>query len=213
MTSLNPELDRGPSDFDIRHQLTGFVSYSLPAPFAEGLGYTLLRNWTIDSIFNARSAKPLNVLYWFPTSIGVAYFRPDVVSGAPLYVLDPTVGGGRRLNEAAFVVPVVLQQGTSGRNSLRGFPLYQIDLGLRRIFHFTDDFSLQIQADAFNLLNQANFEDPLANDLVIGSPLRSNLAFGESTSLSGRSLASGGFASFYGPGGARTLRFSVKLIF
>ncbi len=213
MTSLNPELDRGPSDFDIRHQLTGFVSYSLPAPFAEGLGYTLLRNWTIDSIFNARSAKPLNVLYWFPTLIGVAYFRPDVVSGAPLYVLDPTVGGGRRLNEAAFVVPAVLQQGTSGRNSLRGFPLYQIDLGLRRIFHFTDDFSLQIQADAFNLLNQANFEDPLANDLVIGSPLRSNLAFGESTSLSGRSLASGGFASFYGPGGARTLRFSVKLIF
>jgi len=217
MTSLNPELDRGPSDFDIHHQLTGFLTYSLPAPFSEGLGYTLLRNWTIDSIFNARSAKPLNVLYWFPTSIGVAYFRPDlrpdIASGAPVYVLDPSVAGGRRLNEAAFVIPAALQQGTSSRNSLRGFPLYQIDLGLRRRFHFTDDFSLQIQADAFNLLNQANFEDPQANDLVIGSQLRPNLAFGESTSLSGRSLAGGGFASFYGPGGARTLRFSVKLIF
>ncbi|HEX6650397.1 MAG TPA: TonB-dependent receptor, partial [Pyrinomonadaceae bacterium] len=213
MTSLNPQLDRGPSDFDIHHQLTGFLTYSLPVPFSEGLGYTLLRNWTLDSIFNARSAKPLNVLYWFPTSIGVAYFRPDVVSGEPLYVLDPAVAGSRRLNEAAFVIPAALQQGTSGRNSLRGFPFYQIDLGLRRRFHFTDDFSLQIQADAFNLLNQVNFEDPLGNDLVIGSPLRPNLAFGESTSLSGRSLAGGGFASFYRPGGARTLRFSVKLIF
>lgn len=213
MTSLNPQLDRGPSDFDIRHHLTGLLTYSLPAPFSQGLGYTLLRKWTIDSIFNARSAKPLNVLYWFPTSIGVAYFRPDVVSGAPLYVLDPAVAGGRRINQAAFVIPAALQEGTSGRNSLRGFPLYQIDLGLRRRFNFTDDFSLQIQADAFNLFNTANFEDPLANDLIIGGRIRPNLAFGESTSLSGRSLGSGGFASFYGPGGARTLRFSVKLIF
>lgn len=40
-----------------------------------------------------------------------------------------------------------------------------------------------------------------------------NLAFGQSTSMSGRSLSSGGFPSFYSFGGARTLRFSVKLEF
>ena len=213
MTSADLELDYGPSDFDREHELTGFMSYDLPSPFAKGLGNTLLRKWHVDSIFTARSAKPLGVLYMFPTSIGVAYFRPDFVDGTPLYVSDPAAPEGRRINQAAFTIPAALQQGTLGRNSLRGFPLYQIDLGLRRKFHFTDEFFLQVQADAFNLFNRANFEDLFGNDVVVGTLFRSNSAFGQSTSLSGRGLSSGGFASFYGRGGARTMRFSLKLVF
>jgi hypothetical protein len=178
MMSSNPELDYGPSDFDIRHQVNGFVSYALPAPFVKGLGNTLFRNWQVASVVNARSAKPFNFFQMFPTSIGVAYFRPENVS----------------------------------RNNLRGFPLYQTDLALRRKFHFTDEFALQFQTDAFNLFNHTNFEDPIGNDLVLGTPFRPNSAFGQSTSLSGRSL-SNGFSSFYGTGGARTLRFSLKLVF
>ena len=219
MASVNPDLDRGPSDFHARHSLMGSVSYTLPALRSSGLGNKLSRNWTISSIFNARSARPLNVVYMFPTSFGVAYLRPDLVNNALLYVSDPAAPGGRRLNAKAFDAPVGLDQGTLPRNSLRGFPLYQLDLGLTRKFHFTEDFELQIGADAFNVFNHANFEDPLGNDLVIGSrfgalnPLTPNLAFGESTSMSGRNLSSGGFASFYGSGGARTIRLSVKLMF
>src|SRR5262249_42085305 len=48
-----------PSDFDVRHQLTGFATFELPAPLRTGIGNKLSRNWAIDSIFNARSAKPL----------------------------------------------------------------------------------------------------------------------------------------------------------
>jgi Ca-activated chloride channel homolog len=213
MTSIDPQFDRGPSDFDLRHQLTGFISYAMPAPIAQGVGNKLFRNWTVDSIFIGRTAKPLNVFYVFPTSFGVAYFRPDVVNGASLYLYDPAVAGGRRLNSAAFLVPANLQQGNLARNSLRGFPLYQIDLALRRKFSFSEDVALQIQGDAFNVFNHPNFEDPLGNDLVIGSASRSNLAFGESTSLSGRSSSGGGFGSLNGFGGARTLRLSVKLLF
>ena len=213
MTSVNPELDFGPTDFDREHEFTGYVSYDLPAPFSSGFGNTVLRNWHVDSFFNARSAKPVNVYYMFPTSIGVAYFRPNIVDGASLFVSDPTAPGGRRINPSAFVIPAALQQGTLSRNSLRGFPLYQIDLALRRKFNFTDEFGLQFQADAFNLFNHVNFEDPLANDLVVGTSLRSNSAFGQSTSLVGRSLWGGGFGSFYDRGGARALRFSLKLVF
>jgi len=209
MTSASPALDRGPSDFDIRHQLTGFISYALPAPVSQGIGNKLLRNWTVDSIFNARSAKPLNVLYLVPTSFGVAYLRPNVVNDTAFYIFDPAVAGGRRLNTAAFVVPSNLQQGNLARNSLRGFPFYQMDLALRRKFSFSETVALQIQADAFNFLNHTNFEDPLGNDLVAGG----NFRFGESTSVTGRSLSSGGFGSFYSFGGARTLRLSVKLLF
>ncbi|HJS24012.1 MAG TPA: VIT domain-containing protein [Pyrinomonadaceae bacterium] len=210
IASLNPDADRGPSDFDIRHQLTGYITYELPSPVSKGPGNKLLRNWAVDSIFNARSAKPLNVVYMIPTSFGVAYLRPDIVDGASLYVSDPAVAGGRRINRAAFLVPPGLQQGNLPRNSLRGFPLYQVDLSLRRKFSFSEQLALRIQADAFNVFNIANFEDPLGNDLVTGSQ---TLAFGQSTAMLGRSLSSGGFPSFYSFGGARTMRFSVKLEF
>src|SRR6185436_8249471 len=135
VTSVDPAFDRGPSDFDIRHQLTGSVSYELPAAVSRGIGNKLSRNWALDSIFTARSARPLNVVYLIPTSFGVAYLRPDVVGGNSLFVFDPLVAGGRRLNPLAFVVPEDLQQGNFARNSLRGFPLYQIDLALRRKFN------------------------------------------------------------------------------
>jgi hypothetical protein len=219
MTSLNPAFDRGPSDFDIRHQLTGLVSYELPAPVSRGIGHKLFRNWALDSIFNTRSARPLNVVYLFPTSFGVGYLRPDVVSGNSFFVSDPLVAGGRRLNTAAFVAPDDLEQGNLARNSLRGFPLYQVDFAMRRKFNFSESIGLQIQADAFNVFNHPNFEDPFGNDLVIGSTFSDgssfsrNLAFGQSTAMSGRSLSGGGFPSFYSVGGPRTLRFSVKLMF
>jgi len=205
----NPDGDRGPSDFDVRHQLTGYFSYELPAPVRDGIGNKLLRNWAIQSLFNARSGRPLNVVYMFPTSFGVAYLRPDV-SGRSFYVSDPAVAGGRRLNAAAFLIPTDMEQGNLSRNSLRGFPFYQVDFALRRKFSFSEEVALQIQADAFNVLNHANFEDPRGNDLVVGNQ---SLAFGQATSMTGRSLAGGGFPSFYSAGGARTLRFSVKLLF
>jgi Ca-activated chloride channel homolog len=168
-------LDLRPSDSDVRHQLTGFANYELPSPFSKAVGNKLFRNWAIDSIFNARSARPLKFVTMFPTSFGVGYVLEDV--------------------------------------SQRGFPLYQVDMALRRRFKFSDAVGLQIQADAFNVFNHPNFEDPVGNDLVLATPIRQNLAFGQSTSMSGRGLSGGGFPSFYSFGGPRTMRLSVKLIF
>lgn len=168
-------LDLRPSDFDVRHQLTGFANYELPALFSKGVGNKLFRNWAIDSIFNARSARPLKFVSMFPTSFGVGYVLEDV--------------------------------------SQRGFPLYQVDMALRRKFNLSEAVGLQIQADAFNIFNHPNFEDPVGNDLVLGTLIRQNLAFGQSTSMSGRSLSGGGFPSFYSFGGPRAMRLSVKLIF
>jgi hypothetical protein len=164
------EFDLRPSDFDVRHQLTGFATYGIPAPFRTGIGNKMFRNWALDSIFNARSARPLTFVSMSPTSFGVAYVERDY--------------------------------------SQRGFPLYQVDMALRRKFNFSESFALQIQADAFNVFNHPNFEDPLGNDLVLGSAL-----VGQSASMSGRGLAGGGFPSFYSFGGPRTMRFSVKLSF
>ena len=168
MTSSDPDLDRGPSDYDTRHQFNGWVSYDLPALLSSGWGNTITRSWSVDSIVKLRSAKPLNVVYMVPTSFGVAHFRPDTLT----------------------------------RNGERGFPFYQFDLALRRRFSFTEFVKLQVQADAFNLFNHPNFEDPVARDRVIGSvfaagTFKPNATFGTSSNAAG----------------ARALRFSVKLIF
>ena len=220
MTSTNPALDRGLSDFDVRHQVTGVVNYDLPALFARGTGNRLTRNWGVDSIVNLRSAKPVNVVYLFPTSYGVAYFRPDVVAGESLYILDPTIEGGRRINAGAFLLPQGLQQGNLGRNALRGYPVYQVDLSLRRRFNLSESMSLRFQADAFNLFNHPNFEDPIGRDRVLGGVFSGgtftpNATFGRSSSLLGQSLAGSneGFGSLFNNGGARTLRLSLKFIF
>ena len=156
----------------------------------------------------------------FPTSFGVAYFRPDVVAGESLYIFDPAVEGGRRINPAAFIVPSGLGQGNLGRNGLRGFPFYQIDLALRRQFNFSEYVALKFRADVFNIFNHPNFADPLGRDRVVGGVFSGgaftpNSTFGRSSSVLGQSLSGlgEGFGSFYDTGGPRTLRFSLKLIF
>ena len=124
------------------------------------------------------------------------------------------------INPAAFDFPSSLGQGNLGRNSLRGFPLYQFDLALRRQFNFTESLSLQFRVDAFNVFNHPNFADPVARDRVFGGVFSGgsftpNATFGRSSSLLGQSLSDSGgsFGSFYNSGGPRTLRFSVKLRF
>jgi len=221
MRSEDPELDYGSSDFDVRHALSGFVSYGLPAPFKRGTANAMTRNWFIESLFNARSARPLNIVYQFPTSFGFASLRPDLLESVPLYLTDSTAAGSRRINPAALIVPDTLRQGNLGRNAVRGFPFYQVDLALRRRFAFNERVSLQVQADAFNLFNHPNFADPLAKDLSVANRtevggLRPNLTFGRSASLRGRSLladSTGSFSSLYTGGGPRAFRFSVKLMF
>jgi Ca-activated chloride channel family protein len=222
LRSEDARLERGPSDFDVRHMLSGFVTYELPSPFETGIKHALLSDWSLVTLFNVRSGRPLNVVYDMPTSYGVAYLRPDVLTGVPLYLYDPGDAGGRRINRAAFSIPDALRQGTLGRNSLRGFALQQLDLALYRQFNFSERVGLQFRVEVFNLFNHPNFEDPTGSDLVLGSrasssdPPSINTAFGQSTAMYGRSsLGSAGssFNSFYNPGGQRSFQFSLRLKF
>jgi len=214
--------ERGPSDFDVRHVVSGYVSYKLPTPFDGGVRNSLSRNWTLDAIFNARSSKPLNVVYGFPVAYGFAFLRPDFVSDVPLYVADDSVPSGRRLNSAAFLLPGALRQGTLGRNALRGFPFYQLDMALTRQFKFNDRVSLQLRAEAFNLLNHPNFDDAVALLTALGgapgssSTFRLDPYFGRSLSARGGSSwvsDATGNSPLYSAGGPRTIQFSFKLTF
>jgi len=221
---VDPLTDRGASDFDIRHAFNAGVTYDIAPLFGKGAANAIFRDWSVDGIFTARSATPVNVLYTVlvPTLGGNLNLRPDVVPGIPLYIDDPTAPGGKRFNNTRvtipgnpnpqigpFVRPVPARQGSFGRNVLRGFPVYQLDFALRRQFNLGERSNLLFKTEFFNVFNHPNFGDP--------DPLLQSSTFGFSTSMFGRSLGSGGtlggFNPLYQIGGPRSIQFSLKLGF
>jgi hypothetical protein len=136
-------------------------------------------------------------------------FRPDLVYGAPLWLDDASMPGGRRINPAAFAATKAELQGTLGRNAFAGFGMSQIDLAIRREFRWHDHYALQLRAEAFNATNHANFADP--------TRYLSSAVFGQSTSMLNVMLGTGspgsGLAPILQTGGPRNLQVTVRLRF
>jgi hypothetical protein len=97
----------------------------------------------------------------------------------------------------------LLRQGNLGRNVLRGFGAWQINLAVRREFPIHERLRLQFRAEAFNILNHPNFGfvDPDITDAT----------FGQATQMLNQSL--GTVASQYQQGGPRSMQFALKLLF
>jgi hypothetical protein len=208
-----PSSDRGSSTYDIRQTFSGAVSYSIPAP-GSGIWKSIFGNWSTDSIVYARTAPPVNVVtgqnpFGGFLSGATSVQRPDLVSGAPLWIADPNVAGGKKINKAAFATPTGPVQGNLGRNALRGFGATQVDLTLRRQFKLWERLSLQARADFFNIFNHPNFGSPVN---YMTSPL-----FGQSTQMLGAALGNGGqnggLNPLYQIGGPRSAQLALKLLF
>ncbi len=201
--------DHASSDFDLRHSLTAALTYEFPGRPTGGVRW--LGGWAIDSMVRARSGFPISVLLNEQYQ-GIALsnaFRPDRILNQPIWTGDTSVPGGRRLNRAAFQAAPAGTQGTLGRNSIAGFGMGQVDLALRREFRFQDRKVIQVRLEAFNVLNQANFADPVK--------FMSSAVFGQSTSMLNLMLGTGSPGSGLSPilqtGGPRSLQGTVRFRF
>lgn len=217
IAGLDPRIDRGSSDFDIRHVFRMAATYEPPAPNTGRIGKALLGNWAIDAIYTSQSRPPVDVFYFFSGAFDALTIngRPDLIAGVPLYIEESTAPGGRRINPAAFSIPTTTRQGSLGRNSLRGFPISQLDLVLRRQFSLSDRLKLQFRTEFFNVMNHPNFANPSAllgtNDFGTFFP---NTNFGRSQNMLARGLsasATSGLSSIYQTGGPRSMQFSLRL--
>jgi hypothetical protein len=110
----------------------------------------------------------------------------------PNQVLDNPYGDrsiGNYLNPLAFAQPTLGTNGNVGLGTIEGPGSLNFDFGLTRLFHIVENQTLEIRAEAQNLLNRANFGNP-------STALNSN-TFGQINSA--------------GPG--RVLQFALKYLF
>jgi hypothetical protein len=237
-TVYNPKLDYGDSDFDVRQTFTNAITYELPKLNHGNSTLQYITNgWAFDSLFRSNTADPLTVTTGI-YSFGLVYNstavnqRPNIVPGQPFYLSEPGQPGGRVINPAAFTPPATtFTQGNLGRNTIRGFDVWQEDVALRREFPIHGDMKLLFRAEAFNVFNHPLFGDVGVNDgrniLCSGSTLAPdgttitgctpNPYFGISSETLASSLggggADGGFSSLYQIGAPRSLQFALKLQF
>ena len=239
-SQLGANANRGPSDFDVRHSASGALTYDVPAPIADGLADALIRHWSIDNVFQIRSAPPVDVNYLYFLLLGnsLGTVRPDVVAGIPLYLYGPEYPGGKAFNNTPgavvggcsngsqsvgpFCPPPTdpntgepTRQGDLGRNALRGFGAWQWDFAVHRDFPMGEHLKLQFRAELFNVLNHPNFGPPYQN---LNSPTSFGLSYQTlAPSLDGgggsSNVGGGSFSPLYQFGGPRSVQFALKLIF
>jgi hypothetical protein len=204
----SPGAAEGPADFDVPHRFSAAISYALPAPSLGRIGTAILKDWSIATLVQTQSGYPFTVIAGSvlePVTNRSMSVRPNAVPGVAQWIDDPSAPGGRRVNMAAFVAPAAGQQGNVGRNSLRGFPIRQVDFTINRQFTLRGAVRLQAQVEAYNIFNWPNFGLP--NAQLTASP---SIA-GRPSAMFGTAI--GGLTSLYQTGGPRAVQLAAKILF
>jgi outer membrane receptor protein involved in Fe transport len=172
--SNRPNLEKGPSNFNIPQRLTWIFSYELPQMGGSMRG--LKNGWGFDSTVSLQSGQPFTLNYNCEDDYsggGDCFDRPDVVGPIvyhqhnPYNYLDltafamPCTNNGTISGYASDCVPGTRHYGNLGRNSLVGPTYKQWDFALYKNTAIGEHVKVQMRAEFFNLLNHPNFSSPL----------------------------------------------------
>jgi len=201
-------MDRGSSDFDVRHVVNAALTYASPE-HGHGIAGRLTSRWNFGAQVFARSGFPLDILVSETLDgFAVANYRPTQLAGSTAWLSDSSLPGGRVLNKNGFGYPF---PGLSpmNRNTLRGFAMWQADITAGRLLWKTGEREISFRADAYNLTNHPWFADPVR--------YASNPMFGQAQSALNLMLGGGSPASGQSPafsmGAPRSLQMSVRFSF
>ncbi|HUB34616.1 MAG TPA: carboxypeptidase regulatory-like domain-containing protein [Bryobacteraceae bacterium] len=197
--------DRGPCDYDVRHNFTASYVYELPFKRRGRLGI-LLNGWQVSGSVFWRSGLPFSVLSAPYSANGNGIVNgsgpqfASVVPGVPLYGHNPIPGVTQPgtiqwLNPGAFVSTADpstgacaggdttsnCQFGNLGRNALRGPDFTWSDLYLTKWFSLNERVKLRLDAQFFNLFNHPNFGLPVLGYAGIPGKPATQTGFGALT--------------------------------
>jgi hypothetical protein len=155
-------LDKGPSDFDVRHTTTFHVTWPLPSPQRGDFVGRLARGWQLNALGNVHSGTaftPTIVANWSRSGSNRGADRPNVSAACASGTSYPgTVQ--HYFDATCFDLPPAGTFGNAGRNSLRGPSYASVDVSLVKSIGLDPGRSLQLRLEAFNVFNRANFAVP-----------------------------------------------------
>ena len=216
--------DRGPSVYDIRHNLVVSTVYDLPfgpgKKFLNGDGFTgkVLGGWQLSGIQTWHTGHPLTITVDRDSSTLLdgnsnSDQRPDLMPDVPIipanqnpnnWVNETYLADGTPVSP--FAVPADFTWGNSGRGSVRAPITWQTDVALSKTAKLSERFSLQFTAQAFNVFNHDQFADPTID-------ISSN-NFGQINTTVNFNANNDSFApDNTGSGTPRQIEFALKLTF
>ncbi len=233
--STQPNLEYGPSNFNLPHRFTWIFGYDLP--HMDG-GLQKLRNgWGMNSAVTMQSGQPFQFNYNFQDDFsgsGNAFDRPDVVGPIVYHPHDPS----NYIDLSAFAIPCTItpaaqavptgtasdcelgsrHYGNLGRNALHGPTFKQWDLAIYKNTAITERLKMQVRAEFFNVLNHPNFANPflpafIADPGFNGFQVSGNREVGQA----GYPITATGDVGignpFLGGGGPRGIQLAAKFTF
>jgi len=180
---LDPLLDWGNSNYDVRHRIVISPIWVTPW-FKDGRGWQrqALGGWTVSSIFTAHTGIPFSVFDYsnsfnFYTAARLTPATPitNYRTGAPVPSGDPgsCPDPGLRCSFTVMTMPIPASSAPldpalgisdfgpypanmTRRNAFRGPGAWNDDLAIMKSFKLTERFELQFRAEAFDVFNHHN---------------------------------------------------------
>ena len=195
----NIRYDYGNLDYYARNVFTFNYSYDLPIGRGKWLASktsmwldAAIGGWQLAGVWKATSGSPFSVTYTAPSnSPGQPSGRADYIGGSPLYPSKKSPKSWFSPGAFAALPSFTYRYGDSQRNMISGPAFSEWDAGVFKNFELSHGISFQFRAEAFDVLNRANFSGPAAN-------ISNTATVGQitSTTADNRELQFGGRISF-----------------
>jgi Carboxypeptidase regulatory-like domain len=183
---FNSNADSANSDFDQRLNFVAYAAWTPRRVITSRWLNVALRNWTLSGLAAARSGLPFSVYANQTTDFSspIINERADLENPSQAVISEPAAGGRYLLNAAAFSAPAAAV-GNSGRNAFTGPGQMSVDASLARSLHIPrtpERARLTFRADAYNMINHANLNNP---DSRLTSPTFGLATYGRTENASG----------------------------
>jgi hypothetical protein len=157
-------VDEGAADFDQRHNFVLYSTWRPPSP--SNRFRWLFEDWTLSQIAAIRSGFPFTV-YATPVAfndpVRLLNNRANLLCSEDYQINQPLPQGQLLLRAECFGTPGVTEVGNTRRNQFYGPGLFNLDASLGRSFRIKrlgESVRVNLRADAYNLLNHANLNNP-----------------------------------------------------